>query len=172
MIWSPSAGRLSYRLIRVTNANSIRRYFYRPASPGVAHTSRRRAFLLRTQYLRSWRALTSACAVTGWPVPPHPLGRFRVPGVVARRPASPPSARRSRGLWGSPTVRSSGTTIGSAASYEQPASSLAYWAAPSLPDAVGARNGSQRVQTSPDPARRSQNLLAGEGLPVRLSPTV
>jgi hypothetical protein len=34
-------GRLSYALIRVTNANSIRRYFYRPASPGVAHTSRR-----------------------------------------------------------------------------------------------------------------------------------
>src|SRR5580704_12262288 len=33
-------------------------------------------------------------------------------------------------------------------------------------------NGSQRVQPSPDPARRSQNLLAGEGLPARLSPTV
>ena len=73
---------------------------------------------------------------------------------------------------GSPAVRSSGTTIGSAASYEQPASILAYWAAPSLPDAVGARNGSQRVQTSPDPALRSHNLLADQRLPVRLSPTV
>jgi hypothetical protein len=38
--------------------------------------------------------------------------------------------------------------------------------------AVGARRGSQRVQTSPDPTRRSQILLAGEGLPVRLSPTM
>ena len=28
----------------------------------------------------------------------RPLGRFRVPGVVARRPATPPSARTSRGL--------------------------------------------------------------------------
>jgi hypothetical protein len=73
---------------------------------------------------------------------------------------------------GSPVVRSSGKTIGSGASYEQPASILAYWAAPSLPDAVGAGKGSQRVQTSPDPARRTQNLLAGQGLPVRLSPTV
>jgi nitrite reductase/ring-hydroxylating ferredoxin subunit len=43
---------------------------------------------------------------------------------------------------------------------------------PSVPGAVGARNGSQRVQPSPDRARRSQNLLAGEGLPARLSPTV
>ena len=43
---------------------------------------------------------------------------------------------------------------------------------PSAPSAVGARNGSQRVQPSPDRARRSQNLLAGEGLSTRLSPTV
>jgi hypothetical protein len=40
------------------------------------------------------------------------------------------------------------------------------WKAPSVPSAVGARNGSQRVQPSPDSARRSQNLLAGQGLPV------
>jgi hypothetical protein len=33
-------------------------------------------------------------------------------------------------------------------------------------------NGSQRVQPSSDPARRSQILLAGQRLPVRLSPTV
>src|SRR6266852_5948971 len=46
------------------------------------------------------------------------------------------------------------------------------WKAPSAPSAVGARKGSQRVQTPADPARRSQNLLAGEGLPARLSPTV
>ena len=37
---------------------------------------------------------------------------------------------------------------------------------------MGARNGSQRVQPPPDPARPSQNLLAGQGLPARLSPTV
>jgi hypothetical protein len=37
---------------------------------------------------------------------------------------------------------------------------------------VGARKGSKRVQTRPDPGRRSQNLLAGEGLPARLTPTV
>src|SRR5579859_532569 len=110
----------------------------------------------------------------------------RLPGDLCRPAHSAVSASRAwspggRPLpadsdvsWtlGSPAVRSSGTTIGLAASYEQPASILAYWAAPSLPDAVGARNGSQRVQTSPDPARRSQNLLAGEGLPVRLSPTM
>jgi hypothetical protein len=43
---------------------------------------------------------------------------------------------------------------------------------PGVSNAVGARNGSQRVQPSPDPARRSQILLAGQRLPVRLSPTV
>jgi hypothetical protein len=37
---------------------------------------------------------------------------------------------------------------------------------------MGARNGSQRVQPPSDPARRSQNVLPGKGLPTRLSPTV
>jgi hypothetical protein len=40
------------------------------------------------------------------------------------------------------------------------------------PNAVGARNGSQRVQPPSDTARPDQILLAGHGLPVRLSPTV
>ena len=38
--------------------------------------------------------------------------------------------------------------------------------------ALGARNGSQRVQPPSDVARSNQILLAGQGLPVRLSPTV
>jgi hypothetical protein len=42
----------------------------------------------------------------------------------------------------------------------------------SSPLGTGAKNGSQRVQPSSDPARRSQILLAGQRLPVRLSPTV
>jgi hypothetical protein len=37
---------------------------------------------------------------------------------------------------------------------------------------TGARNGSQRVQPPSDPAQRSQNVLAGVGLPTRLSATV
>jgi hypothetical protein len=41
-----------------------------------------------------------------------------------------------------------------------------------LPKAVRARNGSQRNQTPPDVARPNQNVHAGQGLPVRLSPTV
>jgi hypothetical protein len=40
------------------------------------------------------------------------------------------------------------------------------------PSPVGATNGSQRVQPSPDPVRRSQNLRPGQRLPVRLSPTL
>jgi len=38
--------------------------------------------------------------------------------------------------------------------------------------AAGATNGSQRLQPPPEPARPSQNVRAGEWLPVRLSPTV
>ena len=38
--------------------------------------------------------------------------------------------------------------------------------------AVGARNGSQRSQPPPDPARLSQTVHAGQGLPVRPIPTV
>jgi hypothetical protein len=117
----------------------------------------------------------------------HPLFACAVFGVACAAPPTRPFPRPGRGRqeaghspvgsdvsWtlGSPAVRSPGTTIGSAASYEQPASILVYWAAPSLPDAVGARNGSQRIQTPPAPARRGQTLLAGEGLPARLSPTV
>ena len=111
---------------------------------------------------------------------------MRLPGDLCRPPTRPfPRPGRSRQAadhspvgsdisWtlGSPAVGSSGTTIGSAPSYEQPTWILAYWAAPSLPDDVGARIGSQRLQTPPDSARRSRNLLAGEGLPARLSPTV
>src|SRR5580693_4977197 len=122
--------------------------------------------------MRVGNALIYACAVTGVTCPAPPTRPFPRPGRGRQEAGHSPVGSDVSWTLGSPAVRSTGTTIGSAASYEQPASSLAYWAAPSLPDAVGARNGSQRVQTSPDPARRSQNLLAGEGLPVRLSPTV
>jgi hypothetical protein len=101
-----------------------------------------------------------------------PTGPFPGPGRGQQAAGQSPVGSDVSWTLGSPAVRSSGTTIGSAASYEQPASILAYWATLSLPDTVGARNGSQRVQTSPDPGRRSQDLLAGEGLSVRLSPTV
>jgi len=39
-------------------------------------------------------------------------------------------------------------------------------------EAVRATNGSQRNQAPPDSARPTQNLLAGQGLSVRLSPTM
>lgn len=40
------------------------------------------------------------------------------------------------------------------------------------PNAVGARNGGQRLQPSSDPARRTQNIRAGQVLAIRLSPTM
>jgi len=117
-------------------------------------------------------ARSSACAVTGVTCAAPPTRPFPRPGRGRQEAGHSPVGSDVSWTLGSPAVRSPGTTIGSAASYEQPAPILAYWAAPSLPDAVGARNGSQRVQTSPDAARCNQNLLAGEGLPVRLSPMV
>src|SRR5580693_10477115 len=122
--------------------------------------------------MRVGNALIYACAVTGVTCAAPPTRPFPRPGRGRREAGHSPVGSDVSWTLGSPAVRSPGTTIGSAASYEQPASILAYWAAPSLPDAVGARNGSQRVQTSPDAARWNQNLLAGEGLPLRLSPMV
>jgi hypothetical protein len=45
------------------------------------------------------------------------------------------------------------------------------WKAPSTPSAMRASNGSQCIQPPSDPAPRSQNLRAGQGLPIRLRPT-
>ena len=57
-------------------------------------------------------------------------------------------------------------------SYEQPWMILAPGTASGVPNAGGARKGSQRVQPPSGVARPSQILLAGHGLSVRLSPTV
>ena len=116
----------------------------------------------------------------------HSHRHVRLPGDLCRPAHSAVSASRAWSPGGRPIPHRLGRLVdfGFAscplfrnndrigATYEQPASILAYWAAPSLPDAVGARNGSQRVQTSPDLARRSQTLLADQRLPVRLCPTV
>ena len=172
MIWSPSAGRLSNRLIRVTTLTPSGATLIDPLRRELPiHPDGDHSFCVRNIYGHDG----------------HSHGHVRLPGVTCAAPPTRPFPRPGRSRqeaghspvgsdvsWtlGSPAVRSPGTTIGSAASYEQPAPILAYWAAPSHPDAVGARNGSQRVQTSPDAARCNQNLLAGEGLPVRLSPMV
>src|ERR1700722_8551453 len=107
----------------------------------------------------------SACAVTGVTRAAPPTRPVPRPGRGRQEAGPPPVGSDVLWTFGSPAVRSPGTMIGSAVSYEQPASILVYWAALSLPDAVGARNGSQRVQTSADAARCSQNLLAVKGSP-------
>ena len=79
---------------------------------------------------------------------PSPLGRFRVPGVVARWAATsipPPEQRPDRHRATS-----------------SPRRSWRLERLPALPDAAGARNGSQRVQPPSDVARPNQILLAGQ----------
>jgi hypothetical protein len=98
--------------------------------------------------------------------PTRPLPRLRVGGRQARghspadldicEPGSPvvPGAKTDRHRATSSPRRSwPGTASGA-------------------PNAVGARNGSQRVQPPSDVARPDQILLAGQWLPVRLSPIV
>jgi hypothetical protein len=101
-----------------------------------------------------------------------PTGPFPGPGRGQQAAGQSPVGSDVSWTLGSPAVRSSGTTIGSAASYEQPAS---IWRIGRLsafqvlwePE-MGA-NVFRRPQTQGDVG---QDLLAGEGLPVRLSPTV
>ena len=91
--------------------------------------------------------------------------------LAARRAATP----RWLGhlvSFGSPAVLSAGAESGSAPSYWHPTSILAPSAAPGAPDAVGARNGGQRVQAPSAVARPNQILLACQWLPIRFSPTV
>ena len=65
-------------------------------------------------------------------------------------PAGPPPEQRPDRHRAASSPRRSGAVIGSGA-----------------PDAVGARNGSQRVQPPSDVARPDQILLAGQWLPIR-----
>jgi hypothetical protein len=83
------------------------------------------------------------CAVTGVTCAAPPTRPFPRPGLGRQEAGHSPVGSDVSWTLGSPAVRSPGTTIGSAASYEQPASIVAYWAAPSLPDAVGARRQSE-----------------------------
>jgi hypothetical protein len=103
------------------------------------------------------------------PYPPSPLVRFRVHGSdAARRLATPPPTRTSVNP-GSPPVPGAEPDRHRATS-----SPRRSWpgTASGAPGAVGARNGSQRVQPPSDVARPDQILLAGQRLVVRLSPTV
>ena len=105
-------------------------------------------------------ARSSACAVTGVTCAAPPTRPFPRPGRGRQEVGHSPVG--SDISW---TLGSSGTTIGSALSYEQPMWILAYWAAPSLPDDVGARIGSQRVQTP-----QTQRDVAGIFSQVKGSP--
>ena len=77
-----------------------------------------------------------------------------ISGTLVRQLSPPPEQRPDRHRATS-SPRRSGALIGSGA-----------------PDAVGARNGSQRIQPPSDVARPDQILLAGQWLPIRLSPTM
>ena len=103
------------------------------------------------------------------PYPQSPLVRFRIYGSAAARRATTPRrlghpVNPVRQLC--PEQRPDRHRATSSPRRSRPGT------ASGAPNAVGARNGSQRVQPPSDVARPDQILLAGHGLPVRLGPMV